>query len=95
MLSKPTFVTKVYQFGSKVLNWNSSLGFLVCSSASLNMKLYFLALVFTNLHGLKTFMKNLKKFMKFPQVELVDWSFFLMGASPSKVDATSFEIGAG
>jgi len=45
------------------------------------MKLYFPALVFADLRGLK-------KFMKFPQVELVD-------ASSSEVDAASSEVGAG
>jgi hypothetical protein len=58
------------------------------SKASLNMKLYFPALVFADLRGLKMF-------MKFPQGELVDWSFFLLGASPSEVDAASSEVGAG
>jgi len=61
---------------------------LVYSPASLKMNLYFPALVFAHLRGLK-------KFMKFPQGELVDWSFFLMGASPSEVDAASSEVGAG
>jgi len=60
---------------------------LVSSSASLNMKLYFPALVFADLRGLK-------KFMKFPQCELVDWCF-LMGVSPSEVDAASSEVRAG
>jgi len=52
------------------------------------MKLYFPALVFADLPGLK-------KFLKFSQGELVDWSFFLMGASPSEVDAAPSEVGAG
>jgi hypothetical protein len=52
------------------------------------MKLYFPALVFADLCGLK-------KFIKFPQGELVDWSFFFMDASPSEVDAASSEVGAG
>jgi hypothetical protein len=52
------------------------------------MKLYFPALLFAHSRGLK-------KFMKFPQGELVDWSFFLMGASPSEVDAASSEVRAG
>jgi hypothetical protein len=50
------------------------------------MKLYFPALLFADLRGLK-------KFMKFPKVELVDWSFFLMGASPSEPDAASSKVG--
>jgi hypothetical protein len=58
---------------------------LVCSSASLNMKLYFPALVFADLRGLN---------MKFHQCELVDWCF-LMGVSPSEVDAASSEVRAG
>jgi hypothetical protein len=52
------------------------------------MKLYFPALLFAHLRGLK-------KFMKFPQGELVDSSFFLMGASPSEVHAASSEVRAG
>jgi hypothetical protein len=49
------------------------------------MKLYFPALVFADLRGLN---------MKFHQCELVDWCF-LMGVSPSEVDAASSEVRAG
>jgi len=77
LLSKPRLATKVYQqepyLDRSKYKIGIHLGNLVCSSTSLNMKLYLPALLFADLCDLKIF---LKMFLKSPN-RAEDAGFFL------------------